>query len=351
MQPFSIAVIMKDEKKHIDNFLNAIEKCFSNCTYEIVINDTGSTDGSVKIALSHGAKIVTSKWCDDFSYSRNLAADIAAYDTIIVLDCDEYVTSVDINNTLPSNPNLIGRLFISNRFMGSEGDDVYSTYLPRIYNRKHSHFEGSVHEQIVPLNGSAPKYYNASLTVDHFGYYGTPEELSEKTAKYERLLLNTLKKSPDDPYIYFQLGQNHNMMRDAQGAVTYYEKALSLNPDVSLEYVKMMITALGNNLLRLQKPEEAAKLSQWADLLKDDPDYLCMLGLAYLRTGLLMQAMQTFLSALSTGGAKTDGASSYIPLYNMGLINEMLGNKEGALSLYRQCGDYKPALDKINELS
>ena len=351
MQPFTIAVIMKDEEKQINNFLNAIEKHFAGCTYEVVINDTGSTDKSVQIALSHGAKVVKSKWCDDFSYSRNFAAENATYDTIIVLDCDEYVTSVDINNIFSQTPNLIGRLFISNRFIGTEGDDIYSTYLPRIYNRKYSHFEGAVHEQIVPINGSVPKYYDASLTVDHFGYYGTPEELAEKTAKYEQLLLNSLKKSPDDPYIYFQLGQNHNMMRDAKGAVSYYEKALSLNPDVSLEYVRMTITSLGNNLIRLQKPEEAINLNKWADSLKNDSDYLCMLGLAYLRTGQLMQAMQTFLSALSAAGAKTDGASSYIPLYNMGLINEMLGNKEGAISLYKQCGDYKPALEKIKELS
>ena len=351
MQPFTIAVIMKDEEKHIDNFLNAIEKHFSNCTYEIVINDTGSTDDSVKIALSHGAKVVTSKWCDDFSYSRNLAADNASYDTVIVLDCDEYVTSFNADNSLPKDPDTIGRLFISNHYIDSDDDCLYSTFLPRIYNRKHSHFEGAVHEQIVPLTGQKPVYYDAALSVDHFGYFGTPEELSAKTEKYERLLLRSLSANPDDPYINFQLGQNYNMKRDPENAIKYYKKGLDLNHDTSLEYVRMMITSLGYNLMRIQKPEEALTLTSWYGSLKDDSDYLCMIGLAYLRTGMLMQAMQTFLSSISVGNSKSDGVTTYIPLYNMGLINEMLGNKEGAISLYKQCGDYKPALSKLKELS
>ena len=351
MNPFSIAMIMKNEEKHIDNFFLAIGKFLEGYQYEVVINDTGSTDKSVEIAIKHGAKVIHSEWKDDFSFSRNLAVDEASYDTIIVLDCDEYITGFNPTSVLPQNPNLIGRLKIRNFFAGSDGDDSYTTFLPRIYDRRYSRFEGAIHEQIVPINKTLPKYYDADLSVDHFGYYGKPEELAEKTEKYERILLKSLKENPQDPYTFFQLGQNHNMMRDPEGAIKYYRMGMDLNPDVSMEYVRMMITSLGNNLMRIGKPEEAAELNVWYDRLKEDADYLCMLGLAYLRSGKYMESMQTFLSALAVGGSKTDGASTYIPLYNMGIINEMLGNNEGALSLYKQCGDYAPALQKIRELS
>ena len=351
MKPFTVAVIMKNEEKHIGNFLDAISNHFSGCEYDVVINDTGSTDKSVDIAVSHGARVIHSEWCDDFSFSRNYAADNATYDTIIALDCDEYVTSFDVEAALPPNKEYIGRLNILNHFIGSENGDTYTTVLPRIYDRRFSKFEGKIHEQIVSKNGAPPKYYAASLSVEHFGYYGTPEELYEKTAKYERLLLKEFEKNPNDPYICFQLGQNYNMMRDSEKAVEYYEKGMSLNPNPSLEYVKMMITSLGYNLIRLEKGEEAAKLDVWFEQLRDDSDYLCMLGLAYLRSGKVMEAMQSFLGALSGKRSNTAGTSTYIPLYNMGVINEVLGNREDAITLYKKCGNYKPALERIKELS
>lgn len=351
MKPFTVAVIMKNEEKHIGNFLKAIEKYFSGCEYDVVINDTGSTDKSVDIAVAHGAKVVHSKWCDDFSFSRNHAAENATYDTIIALDCDEYVTSFDAEKTLPKDPEFIGRLNILNHFIGSENDDSYTTVLPRIYDRRFSKFEGKIHEQIVPINGTEPRYYSAALSVEHFGYYGTPEELSEKIAKYERLLLKEFEEKPDDPYVLFQLGQTYNMMRDPVNAIKYYKMGLSLNPDESLEYVRMMITSLGYNLLQLEKNEEATQLSAWQEKLSGDSDYLCMMGLAYLRSGKIMESMQSFLSALSGEKSRTSGTSTYIPLYNMGVINEVLGNTEDAINLYKQCGDYAPAKERIKELS
>jgi len=350
MLPFTLAVIMKNEKKHIKHFLDSVKKNLEGLEYEIVINDTGSSDGCDDIALLYGAKIIRSDWRDDFSFSRNYVAEHASYDTIIVLDCDEYITFFDASASLPDNPHSIGRLVIKNLFIGSDGDDSYTTVLPRIYNRKFAHFEGNIHEQIVPRDHSLPQYYDAKMYVTHYGYYGSPNDLSEKTSKYEKMLLNDLKSNPNDPYTLFQLGQTLNMAHDFEGAIAYYEKGLALNPDVNLEYVIMMITALGNDLIKIGKPEEAAKLSRWSEQLKDNSDYLCMLGLAYLRSGKLMDSMQTYLSALSSGTSKTDGTSSYIPLYNMGVINEMLGNKEGALSLYRQCDNYEPALKRIKEL-
>ena len=64
-----------------------------------------------------------------------------------------------------------------------------------------------------------------------------------------------------------------------------------------------------------------------------------------------MEAMQSFLSALSGEKSKTAGTSTYIPLYNMGVINEVLGNTEDAINLYKRCGDYAPARERIKELS
>ena len=75
------------------------------------------------------------------------------------------------------------------------------------------------------------------------------------------------------------------------------------------------------------------------------------MGLIYLRKGMLLQAMAEFLKATSFETSKTEGANSFIPTYNMACINEVLGDIETAKVLYKKCGDFKPARERLNELS
>ena len=95
MTPISICIIAKNEEKHMETFLSSIKKQMGNYPYEIVLVDTGSTDRTVAIAKKYTDKIFSFKWVQDFSAARNYSLDCASYDWILVLDCDEYVTSFD----------------------------------------------------------------------------------------------------------------------------------------------------------------------------------------------------------------------------------------------------------------
>ena len=57
---------------------------------EIVVVDTGSTDNTIEVAKSYGAKVFESPWNNDFSTPRNMALENATGDWIIFLDADEY---------------------------------------------------------------------------------------------------------------------------------------------------------------------------------------------------------------------------------------------------------------------
>jgi glycosyltransferase involved in cell wall biosynthesis len=56
---------------------------------EIIIADTCSTDDTVKIAESFGAKVFSYPWQNDFSAARNAVLDKAGADWILHLDTDE----------------------------------------------------------------------------------------------------------------------------------------------------------------------------------------------------------------------------------------------------------------------
>ncbi len=74
------------------------------------------------------------------------------------------------------------------------------------------------------------------------------------------------------------------------------------------------------------------------------------MGLIYLRNGMIVQAMTEFLKATSFDCARTEGANTYIPTYNMACVNEVLGDLDNAVKLYKKCGNFKPAQDRLREL-
>lgn len=63
MATISLCMIVKNEEKVLGRCLDSAK----DITDEIIIVDTGSTDGTKEIARRYGAKIFDQKWQDDFS--------------------------------------------------------------------------------------------------------------------------------------------------------------------------------------------------------------------------------------------------------------------------------------------
>ena len=87
----SQCMIVKNEEKNIRRALSWAKEIVQ----EQVVVDTGSTDRTVEIAESMGAKIFHFEWCDDFSAAKNYAIEQATGDWIAFLDADEYFTPED----------------------------------------------------------------------------------------------------------------------------------------------------------------------------------------------------------------------------------------------------------------
>ena len=175
--------------------------------------------------------------------------------------------------------------------------------------------------------------------------------MAEKVDRNNTLLLKQLEETPDDPYLYFQLGQSFNMLHDDEKACYYYGKGLEYDVDPHAEYVQMMVIGYGYALLHLERYEEALQFQNIYNDFCSSADFVCLMGLIYLRNGLVIQAMKEFLNATTIDTVHVIGANTFIPTFNMGCINEVLGDIDAAISLYKKCGDFKPALDRLTELS
>ena len=91
MKGLSQCMIVKNEEKHIRRALSWA----AGIAKEQIVVDTGSTDRTVEIARSMGAKVFHFPWEDDFSSAKNYAIRQASGSWIAFLDADEYLDADD----------------------------------------------------------------------------------------------------------------------------------------------------------------------------------------------------------------------------------------------------------------
>lgn len=80
-------LIVKDEADNLPTCLDSL----SGLVDEIVVYDTGSSDDTVAIARSYGARVIEGYWDDDFARARNASLDAVRAEWIIWVDADDQV--------------------------------------------------------------------------------------------------------------------------------------------------------------------------------------------------------------------------------------------------------------------
>jgi glycosyltransferase involved in cell wall biosynthesis len=86
--PLSTLAILILTKNEQDNIISVIENA-KQCADEVIIIDSGSTDDTVQMAQTLGARVTYRVWDDDFSAQRNFAQEQTTADWILYLDADE----------------------------------------------------------------------------------------------------------------------------------------------------------------------------------------------------------------------------------------------------------------------
>ena len=143
----SLCMIVKDEEEMLAGCLEPLRGVVD----EMVVVDTGSTDRTVEIAESFGAKVVHFPWNGSFADARNVSLDNATGDWIMYLDADEHIEAEDA----PKLRDLLGRTWregfnlVETNYTGGEDTGSATTHLAlRLWRRRPEYrFEGRIHEQ------------------------------------------------------------------------------------------------------------------------------------------------------------------------------------------------------------
>ena len=88
----SVVIITFNEEANIGRTLQSVQPLVADGKGEIIVVDSGSTDGTVEIAKSFGAKVFVEEW-RGYAAQKNSAIDKASGDWILSLDADEEVDS------------------------------------------------------------------------------------------------------------------------------------------------------------------------------------------------------------------------------------------------------------------
>ena len=219
-----------------------------------MIVDTGSTDATVEIARSFGAKVIEFPWTGSFSEARNVSFEAATGDWVMYLDADEVLVAEDVEQLRA----LTGRTWreafylVETSYTGELGDGgaMVNNALRVFRNRPEYRFQDRLHEQIAH---TLPTYIpgrveQTPVRVTHYGYLGSVRDAKEKSQRNIELLRKQAAESPPTPFLHFNLGSEYIVVGDFNAAIDELTTARALVAAegnlTRAEYVPSLFTRL-----------------------------------------------------------------------------------------------------------
>jgi glycosyltransferase involved in cell wall biosynthesis len=195
MKPgLTLAMIAKNEEAKLGRCLSSV----ADAVDEIVLVDTGSTDRTVEIAASAGARVTEFEWIGDFSAARNEANRHIETEWALWLDADEWLPpeSVPLIREAIERLDVAGHFLIRRDIM--EDGSIAEMELPRLWRHDTSiRFEGVVHEQFPRDVMLSRKWGHPRIRFCHDGF---AELSAEKKRRNLELLRSAVKLNPNDLY-------------------------------------------------------------------------------------------------------------------------------------------------------
>jgi len=150
------------------------------------------------------------------------------------------------------------------------------------------------------IKKSIAVYLAAIVIIGGIGYNLNYGETGKKLSKHfiEKILLREINKTPDNPYLYRDLGDLYYNINNYTETIRAYEKSIDLKPDnphVLNNLAWLYATCDDKNL---RNPERALNLALKAAALEESPHILDTLAESYYINGQLEKAVSAELHAL-----------------------------------------------------
>ncbi len=352
----SQAMIVKNEEKNIKKALSWGKGIVS----EQIVVDTGSTDRTVEIAKSMGAKVYHFLWQDDFSLAKNFAISKCKYPWITMLDADEYFLEEDARKLkyyielVDKDLDIHGLATALVDLKNEDGEVRSINRTIRIFrNRKDILYRRAIHEQLELLNG---KDFTAAdctkeLSVYHTGYINLCDSQKTKSNRNLNIIKKQLMKNPHDFEMRIYLA---NEYAARQIWIKALEEIRLFYKDIPEKYntrIDIISGGICTHLIALSELEKAGEdketiLREMEEVVKkgkkiipNNADFSYLYGRAlYSQYHKYNKAISAFLEALDIANSDREATASGIFSLDIFSCYKMLADS------YFQIGDMEGAV-------
>lgn len=207
--PLSVCLITRDEAHNLPGLMQSVR----GLAREVVVVDTGSSDGTPELARALGARVLHASWQDDFSAARNVALEAARSEWLLTLDADQ---QLDAGSHAALARAVLRRdclaQLVTIRLLGPpepDGREHVVQHLPslRLVRRdSRIRYRGRVHEDVsesLQTIGSVD-WPDSGVTVTDHGYVDAGAR-QRKLARNLELLRLSFQERPEALYLAYKL--------------------------------------------------------------------------------------------------------------------------------------------------
>lgn len=174
MEKLSVAIITYNEESNIERCLLSVKEVAD----DIVVLDSFSTDATVKIAETHGARVVLQKFLGHIE-QKNLAITHAQYTLVLSLDADEALNERAVEEIKGIKANRHADAYVFNRLNNYCGKWIrhgawYPDYKLRLWDSRKGKWTGiNPHDEYRMEEGSRIEKLSGNIL--HWSYRSMEE--------------------------------------------------------------------------------------------------------------------------------------------------------------------------------
>ena len=337
----SLSMIVRNEEARLAACLASVK----GLADELVVVDTGSTDGTIAVAEAAGARVERIDWPGDFAPARNRAMDFLSGDWVLVLDADEQLRP----EVIPSLKALMAQpdVLVINLLRLELGAAMapYSN-VSRLFRRHpgirwSKPYHSMIDDSVQVLLEQEPHWRIADCREPAILHDGYRPELLAGTDKAERLrqaMQSELERHPGDPYASAKLGGLLISDGQHQEAVVLLRRALNQDSMQDGERYELML----HLALAVTPSEPGEAIALYRKALEISLDTRITLG-ARLNLAARLMEQGDLEEAINLTRIATQRAPEVaLGWYNLGLMHRRRGDISAALQAYEQALQLDP---------
>ena len=265
----SIGMIVKNEIRCLERCFQSLQPLRNAIPCELVVADTGSTDGSRELAERYADLVFDFPWVNDFAAARNAVMDRCSGHWYLSIDADEFLDSY-IDELVGFLTGETGRqadvaTLVIRNYLAPDMDDDSSSFaavrLLRMATGKR--YAGTIHES-WKLNADTRLYHLPHTLLHHDGYaYTDQKSAAEKSLRNLTLLEPELEKDPHSGMRMLQCMES--AAANPEKATEFARRGMQMVKDRNCASWEFVSPALVRTAIRMATRYHMPEQKEWLD--------------------------------------------------------------------------------------